>query len=53
MRFAKAVEQNFSTQISRLANVVDRQMRVVDELQDLNGTPSEDQVYAKNWPPYE
>jgi len=38
MRFAKAVEQIFSTDTFRVAKVIERLPRVVYELEDLNGT---------------
>jgi len=43
LMFAKAAEQNFSTEIFRVAKVIDRRPRVVYELEDLNGTPIEGQ----------
>jgi len=39
MRFAKAVKQNFSTEIFKVAKVIVRRPRVVYELEDLNGKP--------------
>jgi len=39
MKFAKGGEQNFSTQIFRIAKVIDRRPRPVFELEDLNRTP--------------
>jgi len=35
MRFAKAAEQNFSTEIFRVAKVIDRRPRAVYELKNL------------------
>jgi len=48
MRFAKAAEQNFSTEIFRVAEVIDRRPRVVNELEDLNGTPIAGQFHRTN-----
>jgi len=45
MNFAKCAEQNFSTEIFRIANVIDRRPRPLYELEDLNGTPIESQFY--------
>jgi len=39
LRFTKAAEQNFSTENSNVAKVIDRRLRAVYELDDLNGTP--------------
>jgi len=39
MRFAKAAEKNFSTEIFRVAKIFERRSRAVDELEDLNDTP--------------
>jgi len=47
MRFAKAAEQNFSTEIFRVAKVIDTRPRVVYELDDLNSTPIDAQVYRE------
>jgi len=38
-RFAKAAEQNFSTENYSVAKVIERRPRKLDELEDLNGTP--------------
>jgi len=45
MRFAKAGEQNFSTAIFKVAEVLNRRPRAVNELADLNATPMDDQFY--------
>jgi len=47
MRFAKAAEQNFSTDIFKVANVTDRRPHAVYELDDLNGTPIDGQFYRE------
>jgi len=39
MKFAKGGEQNFSTEIFRIANEMERRPRPVFELEDLNRTP--------------
>ena len=39
MKFAKGYEQNFSTEIFRIANVIERDPRPVYEPEDLNKTP--------------
>jgi len=38
MRFANTVEQNFSTEIFKVAKVIDSRPRAVYEREDLNGT---------------
>jgi len=48
IRFAKAAEQNFSTEIFRVTKVTDRRPRVVYELEDLNGEPIDGQFYREN-----
>jgi len=45
MRFAKAAEQNLSTEIFSVAKVIDRRPRAVYELEDLNGTPIDGEFY--------
>jgi len=45
MRFAKAVEQNYSTEIFRVVKVIERRPRAVCELEDLQVTPIDDQCY--------
>jgi len=39
IKFAKSAEQNFSTEIFRIAKVIVRRPRPLYELEDLNGTP--------------
>jgi len=51
MRFAKAVEQNFSTEMFRVAKVIERRPRTVYELEDLNGTPIDGQFYLEELTP--
>jgi hypothetical protein len=48
MRYAKAAEHNFSTEIFRIVKVIHRRPRVFYELEDLNGTPIDDQFYQEN-----
>jgi len=38
MKFAKGAEQNFSTEIFRIAKVIERRPRPLYELEDLNGS---------------
>jgi len=45
MRFAKAAEQNYSTEIFKVANVIERRPCEFYELEDLNGTPIDGQFY--------
>jgi len=47
MKFAKSAEQNFGTEIFRIANVIERRSRTLYELEDLNWTPIEDQFYQE------
>jgi len=47
MKFAKSAEQNFSTEIFRIAKVIERRPRTLYELEDLNGTPIEGQFYQE------
>lgn len=51
MRFAKAAEQTFSTEIFRVVKVIDRRPRTVYELEDLNKTPIEGQFYGEELTP--
>jgi hypothetical protein len=51
MKFAKALEHNFSTEIFRIVKVIHRQPRVVYELEDLNGTPIDGQFYQEELTP--
>jgi hypothetical protein len=39
MRFAKAAEQNYSTEVFLISKIIKRQPRPVYELRDLNDTP--------------
>ena len=47
MKFAKNAEQNFSTDIFRIATVIERHPPPLYELEDLNGTPIEGQFYQE------
>ena len=47
MKCAKSAEQNFSTEIFRIAKVSDRRPRHIYELEDLKGTPIEGQFYQE------
>jgi len=47
MKFAKSAEQNFSTEIFRIAKAIERRLRPLYELEDLNGTPIEGQLYQE------
>jgi len=47
IKFAKGYEQNFSTEIFRIAKVIERSPRPVYELEDLNKTPIDGQFYQK------
>jgi len=51
MRFAKAAEQNFSPEFFRVAIVIDKREQVVYELEDVNGTPMDGQVYREKCNP--
>ena len=51
MKFAKAAEHNFSTEIFRIVKVIHRRPRVVYELEDLNGTPIDGQFYSEKLTP--
>jgi hypothetical protein len=51
MKFAKAAEHNFSTEIFRNVKVIHRCPRVVYELEDLNGTPIDGQFYQEELTP--
>jgi len=46
MKFTKAAEHNFGTEIFRIVNVIHRRPRDVYELEDLNGTPIDGQFYS-------
>ena len=45
IKFAKGYEQNFSTEIFRVAKVIERMPRSVYEMEDLNETPIDGQFY--------
>jgi len=47
MKFAKGGELNFSTEIFRIAKVIERRPRPVFELEDINRTPIEGQFYQE------
>ena len=51
MKFAKAAENNFSTELFRIVKVIHRRPRVVYELEDLNGTPIDGQFYSEELTP--
>ena len=51
MKFAKGYEQNFSTEIFRIAKVIERSPRPVYELKDLNKTPIDGQFYQEELTP--
>jgi len=50
-RFAKVAEQNFSTEIFKVAKVTDRRPRAVYELEDLNGMYIEGQFFREELTP--
>jgi len=47
VKFAKSAERNFSTEIFRIAKVIERRPRPLYQLEDLNGTPIEGQFYLE------
>jgi len=51
MKFAKAAEHNFSTEIFRIVKVIHRRPRVFYELEDLNGTKIDGQFYSEELTP--
>jgi len=51
MRFAKATEQNFSTKVFRVAEVIEGQPRADYDLDYLNGTPIDGQLYREELTP--
>jgi hypothetical protein len=51
MRFAKAAEQTFSTEISKVAKVIERSPRAVYELEDLDGSTIDGQFYREELTP--
>jgi len=48
MRFAKAAEKNLSTEIFKVAKVIERRPRAVYKLEDLNGTPTGSSSTGRN-----
>jgi len=46
-KFDKSAEQNFSTEIFRIAKVIEKRPRPLYELEDLNGNPIEAQSYQE------
>ena len=51
MNFAKSSEQNFSTEIFRISKIIYRTPRSVYELEDLNKTPIDGQLYGEELTP--
>jgi len=51
MKFAKGVEQNFSTEIFRVVKVIERWPRPVYELEDINRTRIDGQFYQEELTP--
>jgi len=51
MKFAKASEQNFSTEIFRISKIIYRTPRPVYELEDLNKTPIDGLFYGEELTP--
>ena len=51
MKFAKASEQNFSTEIFRISKIIYRTSRPVCELEDLNKTPIDGLFYGEELTP--
>ena len=51
MKFAKGGEQNFSTEVFRITNVIERQPRTVYVLEDFNQKPIEGQFYGEELTP--
>ena len=51
LKFAKASEQNFSTEIFRISKVIYRTPRPVYELEDLNKTPIDGLFYGNELTP--
>jgi hypothetical protein len=51
MKFAKAAEHNFNTEIFRIVKVIHRLPRGFYELEDLNGTPIDRQFYSEELTP--
>jgi len=50
-KFAKSAEQNFSTEIFRIAKVIPRNPRPVYELEDLNNQPTDGSLYTEELTP--
>jgi len=51
MRFDKAAEQTFSTDIFTVAKIIERRPRVLYEIEDFNGTPIDGQFYREDLTP--
>jgi len=51
MKFAKGAEQNFSTEIFRIAKVIERRPEPLNELKDFNDTPKDGQFYQEELTP--
>jgi len=51
MKFPKGGEQNFSTEVFRITKIIERRQRPVYELEDLNKTPIEGQLYGAELTP--
>ena len=51
MKFTKAAEHNFCTEIFRIVKVIDRRPREVYDLEDLNRTPIDVQFYQEELTP--
>jgi len=51
LKFSKVSEQNFSTENFRISTIVYRTPRPVYELEDLNKTPIDGQLYAEELTP--
>ena len=51
MKFTKAAEVNFSTEIFRIVKLIHRRPRAVYEVEDLNGTLIDRQFYQEELTP--
>ena len=51
MIFTKSAEHNFRTEILGIVKVIDRRPRKFYELEDLNGTPTDGQLYQEELTP--
>ena len=51
IKFAKGSEQNYTDEIFRIVKVIPRTPRPVYELEDLNGTLTEEQFYVEELTP--